>query len=89
MLFIAPIHGILEGWTELPFPIPFNGSTTVVEVQVGQEDIGDVIAVESVCREALVQGIIPMQVIVLQELLVLLGANACIEEHKTVFILHE
>jgi hypothetical protein len=89
MLFIAPIHGILEGWTELPFPIPFNGSTTVVEVQVGQEDIGDIITVESVSREALVQGIIPMQVVMLQELLVLLGANACIKEHEAVPILHE
>ena len=49
MLFITPEGRILEGWAEIPVPVTLDGSSTMIEVQVGKEYIRDVIPMESFC----------------------------------------
>ena len=86
----APERGVGKGRLEpLRVVLPaVDGAATVVEVEVGQEDVGDVVAVEAEGIELGIQ-VLGAGGIMAEELLALLVAHAAIDEHQAVALLDQ
>ena len=65
-----------------------DGAATVVEMEVGQEDVGDVVAVEAEGIKLKVQ-VLGDGGIMAEELLALLVAHAAVDEHQAVALLDQ
>ena len=80
---VGPIRGIGKGGPELAIGQSLDGPADVVEVQVGEKHICDVFSGTARRGQSLVQAVVPVEVVMAEELLGLFLTNAAIDEHPS------
>src|SRR5258708_10959979 len=86
MPFIAPVSGIFKGRHQA-VAFPNNTPPAMIEMQVRQQDIRDIIPVKPVFCQRLIQGVVPMQVIMTEKPGILLVSDAIVYEDEAVSFL--
>ena len=86
---VGPEGGLREGRNQHSVGTTFYCAADVVEVQVGEENVGDVGPVVARRRQASVQGVFPVEVVVGKELVVLFLADSRVDEGESVSVFHQ
>ena len=89
MRFVGPIGGVGKAGDEHAIGTSVHGPSHVVEVQVGQEHVGDVLTCKACRVQASIQGMVAMQVVMAEELLRLFVPNATIHKHEAIADFHQ
>ena len=80
--FVGPVGGVGKAGDEHAIGTSVHGPSNVVEVQVGQEHVGDVLTCKACRVQASIQGMVAMQVVMAEELLRLFVPNATIHQAR-------
>jgi hypothetical protein len=88
MPLVAPISGIFKSRYQ-PIPFTDNAASAMIEMEMGQQYIGDVIPVKSMFCQGLVQGIVTMQIIMTEKFRILFVADAIVYEDKALAFLDQ
>ncbi len=68
---------------------PFDAAAAMVEMQVGEEDVGDIIAVVPQGGERFVKRIVAVEMVMTEEFRILLVADAIVDEDEPVAVFHQ
>ena len=85
---MGPVAGVGKGRAQL-VAVARHGSAHVVKMQMRQKHVGNVVAVEPVGRQTPVERRVAVQVVVAEELFVLLGPDARVDEGQAVAVFDE
>jgi hypothetical protein len=85
MFTVAPIGGIPECGNK-QVTLPGNASTTMIEMQMREEDIRYIIGRKSMLGEGTIESVIPMEIIVTEEFRILLVSHAIVYEYQSLSI---
>src|SRR5690606_34970852 len=81
---IGPEPGIFKGgFIAASVPVPLYAAPTVIEMQMGQEDIGDIVPVEAHCPQGAVQAVVPPEMVIGEELFGLFVAQTVVDRKST------
>ena len=82
MRVVGPVGGVGEGGNEHVVTATNHATAHMVKVQVGEENIGDVLLGKPGFAQAAIQGMFAMQVVMAEKFLGLLVADATIDQNQ-------
>ena len=89
MRVVGPVGGVGEGGHKHAVAATNHAAAHMVKVQVGEEDVGDVLSGKPGLAQATIQRVFAMQVVVAEEFLGLLVADAAVDQNQPRIDFHQ
>src|SRR5262245_3709143 len=89
MFVIAPVKRFGKSGHQSAVCVPLNGTAAVIEMQVGQENISNILGAKTMSSQAFFERVVSMQIIVAKELFILLVAKSVVDQDAVVAVLDQ